>query len=295
MQFSRAVAAACFCLAFAGAACAQDATPPDSTPQQGSLMQKVMALHWVEGPTRVDVGDNATFQVPAGYRYLGPADTVKFMELTKNLTSNTDRSVFAPDDFRWFGSFDYADVGHVPDDEKIDADKLLATLRSNQSEANEELKSRGWPTLEIAAWAKPPFYDPDTHNLGWAIELRSSNGGDDINYNTRLLSRTGYTAATLVTDPASLQASTAQFREVVAGYQFKADQAYAAYKPGDKVAKYGLAALITGGAAAVAVKTGFWKVIVGALAAGWKFISVGVLALFAALRKFLGRLGGKRE
>lgn len=290
MRLNRTVTAACLCLAFAGAASAQDAAP-----RQGSLAQQIMGLHWVEGPTRVDVGDNATFEVPSGYRFLGPAETVKFMELTKNLSGDPDRTVFAPDDFAWFGSFEYADAGHVPDDQKIDPAKLLATLRSNQAEANKELSQRGWPTLEVAGWARQPFYDTDTHNLSWAIELRNSGGGEDVNYNTRLLSRTGYTAATLVTDPSTLDSSIVQFKQVVAGYQFKTDQTYSAYKPGDKVAKYGLAALITGGAAAVAVKTGFWKVIVGALVAGWKFIAAGVVALFAALGRFFKRLGGKRD
>ena len=290
MRVNRAAAAACLALALPVAALAQDAAP-----QRDSVAQKIMALHWVEGPARVDVGDNASFAVPSGYRFLGPAGTQKFMELTKNLSGDTERTVFAPDDFAWFGSFEYADVGHVPDDQTIDPDKLLSTLRSNQTEANKELQQRGWPTLEVAGWAKQPFYDPDTHNLSWAIELRNSEGGEDVNYNTRLLSRTGYTAATLVADPSTLDASIVQFKHVVAGYAFKDAQTYAAYKPGDKVAKYGLAALITGGAAAVAVKTGFWKVIVGALVAGWKFIMIGVVAVFAALGRFFKRLGGKRD
>jgi hypothetical protein len=43
--------------------------------------------------------------------------------------------------------------------------------------------------------------------------------------------------------------------------------------------------LVTGGAAAIAVKTGLWKVIVGALAAGWKFIAAGAVALFGAISR----------
>lgn len=289
MRVSPIAAVLGLCLALPGAALAQDAA------SQSSFEQQLQALHWVEGPTQVKVGGNATFEVPSGYRFLGPADTVKFMEITRNLSSDNDRTVFAPDNFSWFGSFEYSDVGHVPDDQTIDPDKLLSTLRSNQVEANKELTARGWPTLEIAGWAKAPFYDPQSHNLSWAIELRNSGGGEDVNYNTRLLSRTGFTAATLVSDPATLESSVSEFKQVVAGYRFTGDQNYAAYKPGDKVAKYGLAALITGGAAAVAVKTGFWKVIVGALVAGWKFIAAGVLALFAALGRFFKRMGGKRD
>ena len=74
--------------------------------------------------------------------------------------------------------------------------------------------------------------------------------------------------------------------------QFTDDQTYAAYKPGDKVADYGLAALVTGGAVAVAAKSGLWKVIVGALVAGWKFIVAGVVALFAALGRIFKRKTG---
>lgn len=261
--------------------------------QQQTATNQITALHWVEGPAQVSVGSNATFQVPTGYRFLGPSGTVRFMELTHNLPQSAGTTVFAPDDFHWFGVFRYADVGHVPDDDQIDPDSLLSTLRHNQEEANKQLTARGWTTAEVVGWKFAPFYDSATHNLSWATDLRSSDGTDTINYNTRLLGRTGYTAATLVADPRILQTSVAQFKEVVAGYDYIPDQTYAAYKPGDKVAKYGLAALITGGAVAVAAKTGLWKVIVGALAVGWKFVAAAVVALFAALRGFFKRRVGR--
>jgi uncharacterized membrane-anchored protein len=286
-RVSRIAATIGVCLACAGSAWAQDATEPQQT-----VTQKILALHWVEGPTQVRIGQNATFTVPAGYRFLGPDDTVKFMELTKNLASDDGGTVFAPDGFAWWGEFEYADVGHVADNEKIDPDELLSTLRSNQAEANKQLRAKGWETLELVGWQKAPFYDPDTHNLSWAVVLRNSQGGEDVNYNTRLLSRTGYTAATLVAGTNNLQASVDQFKSAVAGYQFTDDQAYAAYKPGDKVAEYGLAALVTGGAVAVAAKTGLWKLVVGALVAGWKFVAAGVVALFAALGRMFKRKAG---
>jgi uncharacterized membrane-anchored protein len=73
------------------------------------------------------------------------------------------------------------------------------------------------------------------------------------------------------------------------GFSYLPGQRYAEYKPGDKVAKYGLAALITGGAAAIAVKTGFWKVIVSGLVAGWKFIVAGAVALWGAISRLFKR------
>jgi uncharacterized membrane-anchored protein len=46
---------------------------------------------------------------------------------------------------------------------------------------------------------------------------------------------------------------------------------------------------VLGGAAAIATKKGFWAVLGGFLAAGWKFIAAGAVALSAGLRRFFGR------
>jgi hypothetical protein len=51
-----------------------------------------------------------------------------------------------------------------------------------------------------------------------------------------------------------------------------------------------LAALITGGAVAVAAKTGLWKVVVGALVAGWKLVAVAIAAILASFGRFFKRI-----
>lgn len=60
----------------------------------------------------------------------------------------------------------------------------------------------------------------------------------------------------LVCDPAELQKHLPTFNEVLAGYNYSTGESYAEYKPGDKVAKYGLGALVLGGAAVGAAKLG---------------------------------------
>jgi uncharacterized membrane-anchored protein len=57
---------------------------------------------------------------------------------------------------------------------------------------------------------------------------------------------------------------------------------------GDKLAGYGLAALVAGGAGAAAVKSGL-------LQKFWKLLVFVVLAVVGALRKLLASLFGKRE
>ncbi|HET8899646.1 MAG TPA: DUF2167 domain-containing protein [Rhodanobacteraceae bacterium] len=269
-------------------ACLPVAKAQDSA-EANSVGAQIDALHWVKGPKQVTVGSNATFDVPAGYIFLGPDDSDRFMALTENLPLATGGTIFAPADFHWWATFEYEDAGHIKDHDAIDADAILASLREGQAQANAALRERGWSTLEVRGWKQAPFYDTDTRNLSWATDLFSQDNGETINYNTRLLSRTGYTAATLVVDPTVYAASISEFKRALQAYKFNPNDSYAAYTAGDKTAEYGLAALITGGAAAVATKTGFWKVIAGALAAGWKFVVAGVAALFAGVRKFLGR------
>jgi uncharacterized membrane-anchored protein len=56
---------------------------------------------------------------------------------------------------------------------------------------------------------------------------------------------------------------------------------YAEFKQSDRVAEFGLAALIAGGAAALATKKGFWAIIAGFLAAAWKFVAAAVIGVLA--------------
>lgn len=251
-------------------------------PSPEQAQQVLESLGWVEGPTVVDVGVNAKFMVPANYVFLHPADTQRIMELMQNPSSGKE-SYFGPKDMRWFALFEYEETGHVPDDDKIDAAALLDSIRQGTEAGNKERAKRGWAPMSVLGWRYQPFYDPATKRLEWAIDGQSGNDRV-INYNTRILARTGVTSAVLVADPSILETAVPEFKSAVSGYEFVQGQRYAEFKQGDRVAEFGLAALIAGGAAAVATKKGFWAVIAGFFAAAWKFIAVAAVGLLAWLR-----------
>jgi uncharacterized membrane-anchored protein len=69
---------------------------------------------------------------------------------------------------------------------------------------------------------------------------------------------------------ASLDQDVKEFHAALSNLTFGSGQQYSEFRPGAKVAEYGLAALVVGGAAAVAVESG---------AGFFKVIGVGVLAL----------------
>lgn len=242
-----------------------DTTVPAAAAEQESPLAK---LKWIFGPTDVKVGKHATFRVPEGYMYLHPKETAKFQELVQNPSNNTE-SLVAPDDLHWFGLFDFDDIGFVKDDEEIDAEAVLDSIREGTEQANEERKNRGWPPLQITGWHFKPRYDTDTKRLEWAIAAESE-GEPVVNVNTRLLGRKGVTSATLVAGPETLDAAFSEFKDVLEGFEYVPGERYADVQEGDHMAEYGLAALIAGGGAAVAAKSGllksFWKVIVAAVA-----------------------------
>ncbi len=93
--------------------------------------------------------------------------------------------------------------------------------------------------------------------------------------------------------PDDTQQAVADLDRVLTTYQFDAGETYAEWRPGDKVAEYGLTGLIVGGAVAAAVKTGllkgFWKFLVAGAAAFWKIIAVGAAAAVASLKSLFKR------
>ncbi len=92
----------------------------------------------------------------------------------------------------------------------------------------------------------PPAYNNDTKRLEWATILQS-DGSQGVNFSTKVLGRRGHTSVILVTGTDGLTAARPQLDSVLGGYRFVDGERYADWVPGDKVATYGLAALVLGG------------------------------------------------
>jgi uncharacterized membrane-anchored protein len=223
--------------------------------------------------------------VPNGYGFLDAADTKKFQELNHNL-ANGREYLLAPAKFNWFALFEFEPIGYVKDNEKIDADEVLRTVRDGTARGNEERKKRGWDTMTVVGWDFPPQYDKRAKLLEWALVGKDDRTGDQvINYNTRILGRTGVMSVVVVAQPAVLNQAVAEFKGLLGGYHYVSGERYAQFRKGDKVAEYGLAALIAGGAAAIATKKGFWALLASFFAAAWKFIAAGAVAVTATFKR----------
>lgn len=277
------VAAALLLSCFAAPMTAQES---QGSPEQQAFMKSLAALEWVKGPTSVPLAGNAKLAVPEGYVFLDVANTDRFLELNQNLPGGNEVMI-APEDLHWSAYLSFADDGYVKDDEKIDAAELLKAMQQGTEEANKERRRRGWRELHVLDWAVPPAYNDSNQRLEWATLLQGE-GGRSVNFSTKVLGRRGHTSVILAAGEEDLASARPQLEQVLAGYSFNDGDRYADWVPGDKVAEYGLAALVLGGAAAIATKKGFWAVLGGFLAAGWKFMAAGAVALAAGFRRFFG-------
>jgi uncharacterized membrane-anchored protein len=252
--------------------------------------------NFAEGPTTARLGDVAQIQVPTGFRFLDGPTTRALMTASGEPTSGRELGLLMPTNENWSVIFEFNDVGFVKDDEKdkLDADKLLASIKSGTEAANEERKKMGNAPLLIVGWEQPPKYDDQTHNLEWAIRA-TSEGEPILNYNTRLLGRKGVMEAVLIVEPDGLATTLPKFKGLLADYKFQSGETYAEYRQGDKLAKYGLAALITGGAAVGAAKLGLFAWAAVFFKKAWKVIVVAVVALAGVFKKLFGRLFGKQD
>lgn len=273
-------------VAFLPAIASSKAQPSSSSDDQQAA--QVRQLHWVHGPSSVSLFGQASLKVPAGYMFLDQPNTQRFMALSQNPADGTEY-LLAPEDLHWFGVFSYSDDGYIKDDEKIDASAILTSISEATEAGNVERRRKGWREVHVLGWKRTPYYDGVTRRLEWAINGIDSNKTSVVNYNVRILGRGGVTSALLVVDPSTIDASVKEFETALQAYDYVQGQRYAEYKAGDKVAEYGLAALIAGGAAAVATKTGFWKMIAVSLAAAWKLVVGAVFALFAAIGRLFKR------
>lgn len=238
-------------------------------------------IDWQVGPSEGDIGGKASISVPQGYLFMDGANTKRFMELSQNL-SDGNEYLFAPEDFRWFSVFQFNPVGYVKDDEELDSGALLSSVTAGNAEANAERKKLGWNTLSVSGWRFEPRYDTTTNLLEWAFLAQDDISKElIINYNTRFLGRTGIMEVVLVADPQTLDSAVAEFKSAASNFGFNQGERYAEFRDGDRIAEFGLAALVAGGVAAVATKKGFWAILASFAAATWKFLAVAVVGLFS--------------
>ena len=297
--------------------CAQESSPPPPQPSspdaQASEPQDPNALAQPADPRllkaqqlvaslQFQTGDvaipeaKAHLQLGEGFRYLPKADARKVLEqLWGNPPDDKIIGLIVPTETpllsenSWATLVTYVDDGHVPDADaaKIDYAKLLSDMKEQTQSQNEARKKGGYDAIELIGWAAPPRYDAQGKKLYWARELSiGNNSGRTLNYDIRVLGRTGYLSLNAIARMDDLTAVQSGMQRLLPMAGFDSGQRYADFNPStDKLAAYGLAALVAGG---IAAKAGLFAKLGLILLAAKKFVVLAVVAIGAAIKKLFG-------
>jgi uncharacterized membrane-anchored protein len=188
----------------------------------------------------------------------------------------------------WAVIITYEEDGYVKDGdaEKINYSNLLQQMQKDIRAANKKRESEGYPSMELVGWATPPRYDRATHKLYWAKDLKFNGETEDtLNYSIRILGRRGVLVVNAIAAMPQLHEIEQASPKILAAIDFNPGNRYADFSEasGDKIAAYGIGALIAGGVAAkVGLFKGLWILALGAK----KFIIIGFAAIAAWVRKF---------
>lgn len=265
-------------------------TAAAKTELQAAQQAAVSALQ--KGPQDIKFLDQAVLKLPAGYGYIPNPQAARLMRALGNSVDDSFLGLVVHQDSQhtWMMTVDYQKSGYIKDDDAKHwkVDELLQNLKDGTEEENKQRASMGIPEMEITGWMQEPKYTEASHQLIWSIKAHDKGTPADdinnINYNTYVLGREGYISMDLITDPAGVQQDSVAARTLLDDLSFNSGKRYQDFDSStDKVAEYGLAALIGG----VALK----KLGLFALAAAffikiWKLIAIAAFGAAAGFKKY---------
>jgi len=286
-----AAAAAVFTASFSPASLAQD-TQPEAGNDAGKATWEAAAAAMVHGPSTVQLSDQAQLALPAGYGFVPPKEGAAVMDMLGNQTDERFIGLIFPEseESSWFVTIDYEPSGYIKDDDAKDwdADELLQSLKDGTEAGNEHRREIGVSEIQVTRWVEKPAYDAQTHRLVWSAEAREKGGHDNdpvVNYNTYVLGREGYVSLNLITASSTVETDKPAAHELLGAVNFNEGKRYGDFNSStDKVAAYGLAALVGGIAAK---KLGLLAAIGLFVAKFAKVLIVGAAAAGGAVMKFL--------
>jgi uncharacterized membrane-anchored protein len=210
------------------------------------------------GPAEIPLNAQAHLALPEHYGFIPRPEAAALMKAVGNSTGDTFLGLIVPlddDKAGWLITMLYEPSGYIKDDDAKhwDADKLLESLKEGTEAGNAQRIEVGVPPVKVTRWIAPPSYQAEQHRLVWAAEVVNKEGHDDdpgVNYNTYVLGREGYLSLDLVTSVAAVEQDKPAVHRILDQIRFEQGKGYGDFNAStDKVAAYGLAALVAGVAA----------------------------------------------
>lgn len=231
----------------------------------------------------------ATLNVPENFYYLSPddAETVLVKIWGNPNTGEKTLGMLFPegttpfDDDTWGVTIEYQEDGYVSDEDAkdIDYDDMLADMKEATTQASKARVQQGYEAIRLVGWAEKPYYDEATHKLHWAKEIKFGDQDvNTLNYNIRVLGRKGVLVLNFIAGMDQLDLINSQIDTVLNIAEFDDGETYEDFNPDiDKVAAYGIGALIAG---KVAAKLGLLATVLIFLKKFWILAMLGIGGFF---------------
>jgi uncharacterized membrane-anchored protein len=240
--------------------------------------------------------DQATLKLPAGYFFVPKAEGARVLRALGNIVNESNfvgLVVGQHQNDQWIVVIRYVKEGYIKEDDakNWNADELLKSISDGVEQANKDRVARGFPEMQVLGWVEPPAYDAGTHRLVWSMLAKDKGEPDSapkgINYNTYALGRDGYFSLNLLSGSERIASEKAVAHELLADLSYNAGKRYEDFSATtDRIAEYGLAALIGG----IAVKKlGLFALFAALVLKFAKVIFIGMAVLGAGVMKFFRR------
>jgi uncharacterized membrane-anchored protein len=248
------------------------------------------------GPQDITLIDQATLKLPAKYFFVPQAEGARVLRALGNVVNDSalvGLVVGQRQADQWIVVIRYTKEGYIKDDDAKhwNADELLKNLSDGAEQANKDRVARGFPEVQVLGWVEPPDYDAASHRLVWSLLAKHKGEPDSarksINYNTYALGRDGYFSLNLLSGSDRIANEKAVAHELLADLSYNAGKRYEDFSATtDRIAEYGLAALIGG----IAIKKlGLFALLAATVLKFAKVILIGMAALGAGVMKFFRR------
>jgi uncharacterized membrane-anchored protein len=248
----------------------------------------------IEGPKEVSLADQAKLKLPAKYIFIPKNEANIIMKAMGNGESPDLIGIVINEnsDDNWFVVIEFRKEGYIKDDDakNWNVDDLFKELKDGTEELNKERKQKGFSEMEIIGWVEKPQYDQAKKQLIWSLSSRDKGDTSDdhtINYNTYVLGREGYIDMCLVTDLKGIDRDKPAALELLKAIEYVPGKRYEDFNAStDKIAEYGLAALVGGIAAK---KLGILAIVAAFCMKFIKVIIIAVVAIGAGAVKLFRR------
>ncbi|CAB3663245.1 DUF2167 domain-containing protein [Trinickia soli] len=237
------------------------AAGPASAPRDADIPSELWHdPRWVQGPAAVQLGQVASFAVPAGFRALPPSQHAGngASDPAADSVSDEDEPItalVAPNDGSWSMGLQIDRVGYIDTSSvHLDPADLASTMDFRGAPSVFDASARSQiSNMKVVTWVREPRWDAGQRRLDW-IDKETVVGTGAISDTTYLnavkLGRRDAVSMQLELDGDDSKnraiALTKTFDELVGRLSFRPGQAYADYRDGDATATLALTDYITG-------------------------------------------------